>query len=155
MSDDRPELERLVLADLSARLTPNGWKVELQGVLDSAFTIALSHELTTPYLVTFRNDTTFHLDLIEHVTSLPEIEVIAEAPAQLEHTNLLRSMRQAAQANRWSDGVLSIIARVLLANDVLTEDEATWLEFAGVPWSEDDRLDSAPSADDVGQSQSG
>jgi hypothetical protein len=129
------DIAQALFAEARARLEPQGWKLTLEKASATAFAITFEHELTCPYGVHFDRERPDNQDVLERTLERFEFRAIAERPVQLPHAKLLRSIRQAAMGWRWPPTVIPLMAGILLENDVISDTEAVWLEYAGPSWA--------------------
>lgn len=131
------EEEKLRFAQVEERLAPDGWKVGFRA-LPAAFTVAVRHELSKEGGATFlRGDSEGGELLLEKWLGHPEFGRIARRPREMPHQRLVQSIRQSAQAGHWPPNVIPSLARVLVADALLTEEEAEWIADAGPAWSDE------------------
>ncbi len=119
----------------ASRLRPQGWEVD-HDAESGYFHIRVGHPLTSRSALAFPNDGGDHSAFFETQLARREFRVIAERPEEMPNESLVGKIRVAAQANNWSADVVSVIARTLVGENVLTEEEAEWLETAGPAWHE-------------------
>ena len=122
---------------LKARLEPDGWAISVREPSEgaNATTIKLSHPLSNPHGLAFFDDGSDQTAFVESALTDPEFEAIRARPTECPHASLLQRLRRSALANRWDPDVVAVVARVLRAENVLTADEAAWLEAAGPAWT--------------------
>jgi hypothetical protein len=125
--DQLTEHAREAVSAVETAVRSDGWVVSAD-VQGAYVRISLDHALT--------NDDRSHLRFVNEALSAPEFAIIAQRPNNVEHPELLKSLRAAATANRWDSAILETVARVLEANGLLTEDESSWLEQAGHTWAD-------------------
>jgi hypothetical protein len=131
-----PEGARAAIAMAEERLRPFGWVVET-AVVPPNVRIEVAHELSSPHGFNFLQNSREAVSFIERCLQLREFRIIADRPANITHGALLGRFRQVADANRWHDGVLAVVAQVLEAQGVISEAESLWLEEAGPAWAAD------------------
>ena len=132
------EEEKLRFARVEERLAPDGWEVGFSA-LPAAFTVVVRHELSTRGGATFlRGDGEGGELLLEKWLGHPEFGRIARRPREMPHHRLVQRIRQSAQAGHWPTNVIPSLARVLVAESLLTDEEADWLADAGPAWSGED-----------------
>ena len=131
-ADDFTDIETYI-SELRTRLGEHGWRIELD-TSDPWACVTLNHDLTTPISFSFPNEKeSLEQMMIEGLKS-PEFAIIAKAPSAIEHASLMKAVREAATVHSWDSQVIAVIARILQAHGVITNDEAHWLENAGHPW---------------------
>lgn len=140
-------------ATMSELLGPEGWKLELEKS-STTFSIRMSHELSTTRGISLFLDhpASDSWEFVEQqILSAPERLVVARRPQDMPHSQLIQSLRQTAQANFWTHNILVMIALVLRRHGVLTQEEAGWLGYAGVPWDKDTDPNAGPFGEPLGE----
>jgi hypothetical protein len=77
-------------------------------------------------------------DSFERVFSKPEFDVVAAAPSDMPHVELLLDLRAATLPRRLTGEGLADVAKVLCSHDLLTQQEADWLASSGKPWRDNE-----------------
>lgn len=122
-----------ILERARAALEPHGWKVWIK-TYSAISCLVTEHQLTPPMSFAF-DDTSDPAEFVASVLAEPEFRTIEARPRDVPHAPLLKNLRDAAAANGWPPPLLDILARVLSASAVITDEEAAWLAEAGAPWS--------------------
>jgi hypothetical protein len=130
------EEERLCFAQVQERLAPEGWEVRFKS-FPATFTVVVKHELSTEGGVTFVRGDGREEELLTAWFGKPEFGRIARRPLEMPHVQLVQSIRQSALAGQWPSNVIPSLARVLVAESLLTDEEAEWLADAGPAWSDE------------------
>jgi len=119
-----------------AALEADGWTVEAGDIHEDWWSVSVDHPLSNhsgfsgPMGRKDKSDR-----FIERCLKSREFRTITERP-EIVHEALIGQIRRAALTNSFDRRVVAIFARILRDQQLLTDEEAEWLEDAGPAWVE-------------------
>ena len=124
----------LLPPDVYDNLVENGWTVTAHEV-DGAEALDFDHPLSMSFGFGLRSNAD-DSERVRHFLSRREFEVIQDRPQTMPHEAFLGSLRKMAGSMKWPAHVVPTVARLLGTHELVTEQEADWLESAGAAWGE-------------------
>lgn len=132
MSREPPRNEPEELCELLRKELGSTWSIKVRNdPASESFVIWLKHPLTVDLTLMLRHGSTKNREVVAGKLESAEVTRIMDAPAVLPNAGLLGSIRATAAAGHWPPTVLGELASVLSLHQLLTDDEARWLAFAG------------------------
>jgi hypothetical protein len=128
---------RAAFAEARRRLEGTHWTVTLEEQPPVSL-VVFEHELTTRCSLALGPSPLTALDALDRFFAHREFEVIAAAPSDRAHVDLLQRLRATTTSGEWTPSGFSLLSRILASTDVLSEGEAQWLQWSGRPWRDDD-----------------